>query len=286
MSKDYSKDYYYQILGVTPVEDEAKNLAAIKAAHKKLALKWHPDKNSAPEAAAKFREMQNAFEILTDSNKVSSQKVDFKAQQAAPHQNDQETINQRLFSLEQLNLEKLQEKIREISPKGVLTPILGPIMDERYKYCQNWRKRPHSTADIMALVPADEHTFTPKTNMPLVNAQYSGIEYIKDPSDPKSGKVRVDCTGSPQILHVNHFDPEQEARNVRAGFEYVKASNGELSINEPLFLRHQVHIINLSRELGVPFKIKPSPNKIVHKTEEQKALKDIVHQTAPRPRIR
>ncbi|KAL9645074.1 hypothetical protein ABK040_004565 [Willaertia magna] len=64
MGKDY-----YAILGVSRDADEK----AIKSAYRKLALKWHPDRN--PEgkemAEEKFKEIAEAYEVLSDSNKRS-----------------------------------------------------------------------------------------------------------------------------------------------------------------------------------------------------------------------
>lgn len=56
---------YYEILGVS------KNASAqeIKAAYRKQALKWHPDRNKSPEAASKFKEINKAFEVLSDPKK-------------------------------------------------------------------------------------------------------------------------------------------------------------------------------------------------------------------------
>ena len=61
MSKDY-----YEILGV------AKNATAdeIKKAYRKLAIKYHPDRNPGDTAAEeKFKEISNAYEVLSDANK-------------------------------------------------------------------------------------------------------------------------------------------------------------------------------------------------------------------------
>ncbi len=55
---------YYQILEI----DRNASQEDIKNAYKKLALKWHPDKNKGnkEEAEIKFREMTKAYKILSD----------------------------------------------------------------------------------------------------------------------------------------------------------------------------------------------------------------------------
>ncbi|KAG0199622.1 hypothetical protein BGX28_007127 [Mortierella sp. GBA30] len=60
MGKDY-----YNILGVSKDADEDQ----IKKAYRKLALKFHPDKNSAPDAQKKFHDISEAYEVLSDKNK-------------------------------------------------------------------------------------------------------------------------------------------------------------------------------------------------------------------------
>jgi DnaJ-class molecular chaperone len=64
---------YYAILGV------AKNAAAkdIKSAYRKLAKKWHPDANSdnQKEAEEKFKDIQEAYEVLSDPEKRSKYDV-------------------------------------------------------------------------------------------------------------------------------------------------------------------------------------------------------------------
>jgi molecular chaperone DnaJ len=61
-----SKRDYYEVLGVTRESNERE----IKKAYKKLAMKYHPDRNQGDKnAEAQFKEVKEAYEILTDQNK-------------------------------------------------------------------------------------------------------------------------------------------------------------------------------------------------------------------------
>ena len=55
----------YKILGL----DRSASASDIKKAHHKLALQYHPDKNPDASAQAKFRSIQQAYEILSDQAK-------------------------------------------------------------------------------------------------------------------------------------------------------------------------------------------------------------------------
>ena len=56
---------YYDILGVKREASEAE----IKSAYRKLARKYHPDVNKTPEAEKKFKDINEAYEVLGDKNK-------------------------------------------------------------------------------------------------------------------------------------------------------------------------------------------------------------------------
>ncbi|XP_078136635.1 dnaJ homolog subfamily B member 6b isoform X2 [Sander vitreus] len=61
---------YYQTLGVQKNATQED----IKKAYRKLALKWHPDKNpdNKEEAEKRFKELSEAYEVLSDENKRST----------------------------------------------------------------------------------------------------------------------------------------------------------------------------------------------------------------------
>ena len=60
-----SKRDYYEVLGV----DRGADQATIKKAYRQLAMKYHPDRNSAPDAQEKFKEASESYEVLSNQEK-------------------------------------------------------------------------------------------------------------------------------------------------------------------------------------------------------------------------
>lgn len=56
---------YYKTLGISPTASEEE----IKKAYRKMALKYHPDKNKCPSAEEKFKQVAEAYDVLSDSKK-------------------------------------------------------------------------------------------------------------------------------------------------------------------------------------------------------------------------
>ena len=64
-----SKRDYYEVLGVS----RSASKQELKKAFKKLAMKYHPDRNPDDQAAAdKFKEAAEAYEILSDAEKKAA----------------------------------------------------------------------------------------------------------------------------------------------------------------------------------------------------------------------
>lgn len=60
-----TKRDYYEVLGVSKTASQDE----IKSAYRKLALKYHPDRNKEEGAAEKFMEIQEAYDVLKDDEK-------------------------------------------------------------------------------------------------------------------------------------------------------------------------------------------------------------------------
>lgn len=60
-----ARDDFYSVLGLS--RDATKD--DIRRAHRKLARELHPDMNKAPDAAARFAKVQEAYDTLSDEDK-------------------------------------------------------------------------------------------------------------------------------------------------------------------------------------------------------------------------
>ena len=59
---------YYEVLGIS----KSASSDEIKRAYRKMAKKYHPDVNKEPGAEEKFKEVQEAYDVLSDDNKKAA----------------------------------------------------------------------------------------------------------------------------------------------------------------------------------------------------------------------
>jgi molecular chaperone DnaJ len=64
-STSSEKRDYYEVLGVQKNADKDQ----IKSSYRKLAMQYHPDRNKSPEAEEKFKEISEAYAVLSDDAK-------------------------------------------------------------------------------------------------------------------------------------------------------------------------------------------------------------------------
>src|SRR4030067_1308449 len=60
-----NKRDYYEVLNVSRTASKEE----IKDAYRKLALQYHPDRNKAPDAEERFKDISEAYAVLSDDEK-------------------------------------------------------------------------------------------------------------------------------------------------------------------------------------------------------------------------
>ena len=87
---------YYETLGVKRDATEAE----IKSAFRKLARKYHPDVNKTKEAEVKFKEINEAYEVLGDKEKRKRYVIT--------------DLGQEVLEIEMKRIERLYRNMKEV----------------------------------------------------------------------------------------------------------------------------------------------------------------------------
>lgn len=132
---------YYAILevNISATQDE------IKAAFKKQALKWHPDRNPKQDTTLRMQQINEAYLILKDPEareRYDKEYNQFKEYQQRQHYSERE--RQRKYSEEQQRREKEKqqyEKQYEYKEYNVSDDILGKWMENARKQAIDLAKK-------------------------------------------------------------------------------------------------------------------------------------------------
>ena len=104
---------YYKTLGLKSSASKSQ----IKRAYRKLAMKYHPDKNDSPEAQIIFIEINEAYSFLTDDNDQQPRKPIVKNSSIKKSKISHEEFNKRMeWAKRYVEYKKIkEEKINEIT---------------------------------------------------------------------------------------------------------------------------------------------------------------------------
>lgn len=159
MNKYYQKDLY-AILGVSSDSDESK----IKAAYRRQARKWHPDVNdNSPESIAKFKEITEAYEVLTDTQRrsqydilkgINSRREESASYKSQTHAQAKKAYTEANKTTQQK--EKAESSVRKESKqedKGSFSQVFENILDGLFTSSSTPQKSSGSTHKTKKLKP-------------------------------------------------------------------------------------------------------------------------------------
>lgn len=136
---------YYAIMGVKPTDD----LKTIKTAYRRLARKYHPDVSKEPDAEARFKEVAEAWEVLSDEQRRASM----------TSYGNTVTIHNLIASSSNTKASRITPKILMIFSRLFLVSTVAirttatphAVMISKLKWRYSWKKRWKSTSVRLAI---------------------------------------------------------------------------------------------------------------------------------------
>lgn len=126
---------YYAIMGVKPTDD----LKTIKTAYRRLARKYHPDVSKEPDAEARFKEVAEAWEVLSDEQRRA------EYDQMWQHRNDPQFNRQfhhgdgQSFNAEDLTISSRQFSVSMPARAVNAPPHAATILKSKWRYSSKKR---------------------------------------------------------------------------------------------------------------------------------------------------
>ena len=138
---------YYEVLGVP--RNASKD--QIKDAYRKLAMQFHPDRNKAPEAEEKFKEISEAYAVLSDDQKRQQYNTLGHA-----------GFDQRYTQEDIFRGADFDSIFRDLGFGGVKppltdgdSPVLNPLSVMTYLPRRRWLPNRHSSVEVLEAVSVE-----------------------------------------------------------------------------------------------------------------------------------
>ena len=272
------KDSYYDILGVpdTATQDE------IKKAYRKLARKLHPDVNNDPKEQERFKDITNAYEVLSDENKRKEYDSYGKFSQNNYHAN----FNNDFFNV-----------------NDIFETIFGNQNVNRKKE----RKAPGRDALIEIAVTLKEACFGVEKNIKIMNAKICESCEGTGSKTRKKPQICNTCKGEGSVKEAirSNMGKINVSRDCRTCSGYgdiildpciVCKTNGRVIINEEIKIKigtaltqkepKYLEIQGRDLILGLPRNIKISSNEVCEAISDVlveiiQAVKHVLSETPP-----
>ncbi|MGX7589768.1 DnaJ C-terminal domain-containing protein [Candidatus Vidania fulgoroideorum] len=104
---------YYKVLGL----NENSSLQEVKKAYRRLAMKYHPDRNPGKKSEEKFKEIKEAYEKITNKNNINTEEFRYNDNENNGYNKDEgfEDIFKSFFNEENYESDFIKEKTLKIS---------------------------------------------------------------------------------------------------------------------------------------------------------------------------
>jgi molecular chaperone DnaJ len=162
---------YYKILEIAP----SATMQEIKKAFRKLALQYHPDKNNnEPYGTARFAEIKEAYEVLTDPAKKEYYLQQRWYNQSTGYRRTQDIITPVNLLKQVLELERYVSRLDQfrMDKEGLKQYILDLVSDDAVGQLQSFNEPGIRQQIISLIIKASRH-------LDLVQSQAIAAQLVK-----------------------------------------------------------------------------------------------------------
>jgi len=192
------KEYYGDYYSILHVSVKASN-DKIKSAYRRLALKWHPDRNKNPEAEDTFKRINRAYEILGDSIKRSqydternfSQYEKVKPKQSTP----QEETSPSTVKTEAKKESYTTNNNSWFSAKGAVIIFVLIIFSSLFGGQDNSSNNTPTSNTIIYISPSPTNYPTDYSTIEVITPTFIPTIRISTPTPTTHIEPTIDCTG-------------------------------------------------------------------------------------------